>query len=172
MSMKNNCRFFGRTTSDIELKHTPSGVEVATFSIAVNEKRSEGEKTVFVDLVAWRGCAKYASKLSKGTQVFVSAVYSPREYTTQHGEKGTRHEFTVEDLFAIRSPHPDTPAPIPTDILSPYSQLPPTAYGLGGPFPPPPAAYGQCPPPAFGQISPTADGGSFESINSDDDLPF
>jgi single-strand DNA-binding protein len=54
----------GRLTSDVELKTTPSGVSVTSFSVAVNRRGKSGDevKADFISVVAWRGTAEFISK--------------------------------------------------------------------------------------------------------------
>ena len=58
--MLNHIVLMGRLTRDPELRHTGSGLAVASFSLAVDRdyKGQSGEKeTDFVDIVAWRSTA-------------------------------------------------------------------------------------------------------------------
>ena len=55
----------GRITADLELKKTPNGVSVTTFSIANqrNFKNADNEReTDFYNVVAWRGTAEHIAK--------------------------------------------------------------------------------------------------------------
>ena len=49
----------GRLTADPELKTTPNGITVTTFSIAVSRNYGSGEdrQTDFINIVAWRKTA-------------------------------------------------------------------------------------------------------------------
>ena len=58
----------GRLTADPELKTTPNGVSVTSFSIAVQrkQKNSNGEyETDFINIVAWRQTAEFITKYFK-----------------------------------------------------------------------------------------------------------
>ena len=57
----------GRLTADPELKQTPSGVSVCTFSIAVNRRynskdASQQTQADFFNITAWRATAEFVSK--------------------------------------------------------------------------------------------------------------
>lgn len=52
----NDVKLSGRLVRDPELKHTPNGVPVATFSLAVDRKFNR-EEADFVPIVAWRKTA-------------------------------------------------------------------------------------------------------------------
>ena len=57
----------GRLTADPELKKTPNGTSVTTFSIAVSRRYRSGEETQadFINLVAWRQTAEFITKYFK-----------------------------------------------------------------------------------------------------------
>ena len=60
----------GRMTADPELKTTPSGVSVTSFSIAVKRKNTKEDKTDFINCIAWRGTAEFIQKyFTKGVMV-------------------------------------------------------------------------------------------------------
>ena len=65
--MLNLAILIGRLTADPELRYTPNGTAVATFTIATDRFGKEGEKeTTFIPIVAWRkqaeNCAEYLRK--------------------------------------------------------------------------------------------------------------
>lgn len=49
----NDVKLSGRLVRDPELKHTPNGVPVATFSLAVDRKFNR-EEADFIPIVAWQ----------------------------------------------------------------------------------------------------------------------
>lgn len=65
----NNVSISGRTTKDIELRHTQSGVPVCSFSVAV-DRPGVKDTTDFLDCVAWRKSAEFANKyFHKGDRI-------------------------------------------------------------------------------------------------------
>ncbi len=67
--MLNRTILVGRLTRDPELRYTPNGTAVATFTLAVDRRRTnkQGEKeTDFINIVTWgklaENCANYLSK--------------------------------------------------------------------------------------------------------------
>lgn len=67
--MLNRIVLIGRLTRDPELRYTPNGVAVTTFTLAVDRQftNSQGEReTDFINIVTWRGlaenCANYLKK--------------------------------------------------------------------------------------------------------------
>ena len=59
----------GRLTADPELKTTPNGTSVVSFSIAVDRRYRAGEErqTDFINIVAWRSSAEFISKYFKAS---------------------------------------------------------------------------------------------------------
>lgn len=57
----NDVKLSGRLVRDPELKHTPNGVPVATFSLAVDRKFNR-EEADFIPIVAWRKTAEFVAK--------------------------------------------------------------------------------------------------------------
>lgn len=102
----------GNTTARPELRFTPAGAPVATFTVAVNEryKNAAGEwtdgPTSFVRCVAWRDLAEHlAESVDKGDRLIVTGTMREREYEveSQHpGDSGKRRvwELNVTDAGA------------------------------------------------------------------------
>lgn len=86
----------GRLTADPELKNTPNGVSVCSFTIAVdrNIKGKDGEKqTDFINCVAWRNTAEFVSKyFGKGKMIAVVGELQSRKYTDKDGNNRTVFE--------------------------------------------------------------------------------
>lgn len=91
----------GRTTSDCELRYTPSGVAVASFTLAVDRKYAkEGQqKTDFINIVAWNKlgelCANY---LKKGKLAGVSGELHIRSFDGQDGQKRWVTEVVADNV--------------------------------------------------------------------------
>ena len=96
----NQLVIIGNLTNDPELRSTPSGKSVCSFSVAVNRrKKVEGQPEAdFFRVTAWsqlgENCAKY---LSKGKKVSVTGSVSVRTYDTQNGEHRASLEVTAID---------------------------------------------------------------------------
>ena len=100
--MLNRIVLIGRLTKDPELRYTPNGVAVASFSLAVDRSRknAQGEKeTDFFDVVAWRQlgelCANY---LSKGKLAAVDGELHIRTYDGQDGQKRKAVEVVADNV--------------------------------------------------------------------------
>ena len=87
--MLNLAILIGRLTADPELRYTPNGTAVATFTIATDRFGKEGEKeTTFIPIVAWRkqaeNCANY---LGKGSLAAVDGRMQVRSYDAKDGTR-------------------------------------------------------------------------------------
>ncbi|UCF78946.1 MAG: single-stranded DNA-binding protein [Candidatus Eiseniibacteriota bacterium] len=94
----------GRLTRDPELRYTPSGVAVITFSLALNRRYKDQsgewkEEVSFVNVVAWQRQAELASEfLKKGSAVFVEGRLQSRSWETSEGGKRSVLEVRAERL--------------------------------------------------------------------------
>jgi single-strand DNA-binding protein len=89
--MINRVILVGRLTKDPELRYTPSGVAVATFTLAVNRPftNQSGEREAdFVNIVVWRRLAEnVANYLKKGSMAGVDGRIQTRSYESQEGKR-------------------------------------------------------------------------------------
>lgn len=87
--MINNVVLAGRVTKDIELKVTPTGKSVCSFSLAVERKFVQnGEKvTDFINCQFWGKSAETLEKyVKKGMMIGIEGRIQTRKYTNQHGQ--------------------------------------------------------------------------------------
>jgi len=81
----------GRLTKEADLKYTPNGVAVATFTLAVNRTFSneQGERDAdFINCVVWRKPAEnVANYLTKGSLAGVEGRIQTRNYEGQDGKR-------------------------------------------------------------------------------------
>lgn len=93
----------GRLTADVELKQTPNGVPVASFTIAVTRK-ADREKADFINCVAWRNTAEFISKyFSKGSSICVAGAIQTRSWEDSNGQKRYATEVIVDDAYFVDS---------------------------------------------------------------------
>lgn len=101
--MLNHIVLMGRLTRDPELRHTGSGVAVASFSLAVDRdyKSQDGEKeTDFIDIVAWRNTAEFVSRyFTKGRMAVVSGRLQIRNWTDKEGNKRRSAEVIADNIY-------------------------------------------------------------------------
>lgn len=94
----------GNLTRDPELRSTPSGAQVCSFSVAVNRtyKDSSGqqqESVSFIDCSAWgRAGEIIAQYAKKGSGIMVSGRLDQRSWEDKEGQKRSRVEIVVEDF--------------------------------------------------------------------------
>ena len=96
--MLNLAILIGRLTADPELRYTPNGTAVASFTIATDRFDKEGEKeTTFIPIVVWRkqaeNCAEY---LRKGSLAAVEGRINVRSYEDKEGKKRWVTEVVAE----------------------------------------------------------------------------
>lgn len=93
----------GRLTATPELKQTPGGVSVVSFTIAVDRKGTE-RKTDFIDVTAWRQTAEFISKyFAKGSSICVVGTLQKREWTDNNGNKRYATEVVAEEALFVDS---------------------------------------------------------------------
>lgn len=102
--MLNHITLMGRLVRDVELRRTGSGVPVASFTVACDRDfadKNSGEKEVdFIDVVAWRSTAEFASKyFSKGRMAVVSGRLQIRNWTDKEGNKRRSAEVIADSVY-------------------------------------------------------------------------
>ncbi|MDD2211747.1 MAG: single-stranded DNA-binding protein [Clostridia bacterium] len=98
-----NCAvLIGRLTKDPELRYTPSGVAVASFTLAVDRSwlNQQGEKEAdFIPIVVWRkqaeSCANY---IGKGSLVAVQGRIQVRTYEAKDGQRRWVTEVIADNV--------------------------------------------------------------------------
>ena len=159
----NKVILMGRLTADPELKTTPNGISVTSFSLAVDRnyvKQGGERKTDFINVVAWRQRAEFICRdFTKGQLIALDGSIETRQYVDKNGNNRTAFEVVVENAYFTgdrrgmqqgggyqqqggyqqNSYQPAAPEPIPQEDPSTYS---------------------------------SGSAGDFEDMPLDDDLPF
>lgn len=146
----------GRLTADPELKTTPSGKAVTSFTVAVTRrvksKDGENAETDFINCTAWDKTAEFITQyFRKGSSICVVGSQQSRTWTDPQGNKRYATDTVVREVYFVDS----------KAEASPEQKEAQNAYGA--PVPPPsymPNAYQ------------TQSAPMFEAITDDDDLPF
>jgi len=105
----NRVQLIGNLTRDPELRYTPSGTAVCSFSIATNRSwtTDTGEKHEEADfhrIVAWNKLAELCSQfLLKGRKVYVEGRLSTRSYNAQDGTPKSITEIVISDMILLDS---------------------------------------------------------------------
>ena len=98
----NRCVMLGRLTKDTELKFTPNGTAVASFTLAVNRRFvKEGEQQAdFINCVAWGKTAEFCGNyFKKGMQVAVEGRIQTRTYDNKEGKKMYVTEVVCDNVY-------------------------------------------------------------------------
>lgn len=112
----NRIIIMGRLTKDVELRHTPAGVAVASFTLAVDrdfkDKQSGEKQTDFIDITAWRNTAEFASKFfSKGRMAVVEGRLQMRDWIDKSGNKRRTAEIVADNMYFADSKTSEHSAP-------------------------------------------------------------
>jgi single-strand DNA-binding protein len=105
--MINRVVLVGRLTKDPELRYTPQGTAVCTWTLAVNRQFSnaQGERDAdFINIVAWRQlgelCANY---LKKGSPAALEGRLQTRSYDNKEGKKVYVVEVVADNVQFLSS---------------------------------------------------------------------
>jgi len=112
--MLNRAEIIGNLTRDPEIRTTPAGQSVATFSVATNliwvdSAGNKQQKTEFHNIVVWKKlaevCAKYAHK---GSKVFLEGRLETTQWIGQDGAKRSQTKIIASNVRLL-DPKPATP---------------------------------------------------------------
>ncbi len=162
--MYNKVIMLGRVTQDLELKTTPNGVSVLSFSIAVDrrfQQKGEERKSDFFNCVAWRNEAEFISRYwTKGRPILIEGELQNRSYVDKNNI--TRY---VTEIIVDRASFTGDSRPQNTGGNGGYS-----SGGYSAPAPAHPAQQTNS--------APAASNGNYtandfvETTSTDDDYPF
>jgi len=103
----NKAMIIGNLTRDPEVRNTPSGQTVSSFSVATNfvwndQSGQQQSKTEFHNVIAWRKlgeiCGQY---LSKGMKVYIEGRLQTSEWSGQDGNKRQRTEIIADNMIIL-----------------------------------------------------------------------
>lgn len=103
----NKVMIIGRLGRDPEMRYTPSGRPVTTFSIATsrNWTTSEGERrieTEWFNIVAWGNLAEICKQyLSKGQLAYIEGRLQTRHWDDNEGLKHTSVEIVANEMIML-----------------------------------------------------------------------
>ena len=138
----------GRLTGDPELKTTPNGVSVTSFTVAVNRrfgnKQGEEQQADFFNVTAWRNTAEFITKyFSKASSICVVGSLQTRSYE-KDGQKRYITEIVADEAHFVDSKNETQQANTAPEYV-------PTQYETPVPM----------------QTAP-----QFETLQDDEELPF
>lgn len=91
----------GRLGRDPEVKVTQSGKSVANFTVAVNQKIGEAEKTTWYPITAWETLADNCNKyLRKGSWALIEGEMDFRSYE-KDGVQKTAHSLVARNVVFL-----------------------------------------------------------------------
>jgi len=103
----NKVMLIGNVGKDPELKHTPSGIPVASFNLATTDswKDKAGnlqEQTDWHSVVAWRGLAEICCKLvKKGARIYVEGKLQTRNFEDKNGNRKHIVEVLIDNMLLL-----------------------------------------------------------------------
>jgi len=103
----NKVMLIGRLGRSPEMRYTPSGRPVTTFSLATSRtwNTSEGERrteTEWFNVVAWGSLAEICKQhLNKGQQVFVEGRLQTRHWEDAEGSKHSTTEIVANEMIML-----------------------------------------------------------------------
>ncbi|PID87322.1 single-stranded DNA-binding protein [Candidatus Gracilibacteria bacterium] len=103
----NKVQIIGNITQDIELRQTPNGQNVTSFSVATNRNWTDSsgmrqEQAEFHNVVLWGKLAEIAGQyLGKGRKVYIEGRLQTRNWEAQDGTKRYRTEIVGENLIML-----------------------------------------------------------------------
>ncbi len=109
MSSLNKVLLIGNLGRDPEIRFTPDGTQVATFSLATTEQWNDKsgnrqEHTEWHTIVAWNKLAELSKRyLSKGRQVYIEGRLRTREWNDKEGNKRRTTEVIASQMVLLGS---------------------------------------------------------------------
>jgi single-strand DNA-binding protein len=109
MSSLNKAILIGNLGKDPEIRYTPDGSPVASFSLATSEtwtdkSGSRQEHTEWHNIIAWNRLADLCKRfLSKGRQVYVEGRIRSREWSDRDGNKRRTTEIIASQIVLLGS---------------------------------------------------------------------
>ncbi len=95
----------GRLTKDPEVRYTPTGKVVASFTLAVNRgftTKDSAQEADFIPIVVWGNSAEFCgNNLNKGSKVLVDGRLQVRSYDAKDGSKRYVTEVVANNLEAL-----------------------------------------------------------------------
>jgi len=103
----NKAQVIGRITQEVELKQTPNGQNVTSFSIATNRNWTDSsgmkqEQVEFHNVVLWGKLAEIAGQyVKKWSKLFMEGRLQTRSWEAQDGTKRYRTEIVGENMIML-----------------------------------------------------------------------
>lgn len=96
----------GRLTGDPELRTTPSGVSVVSFTIAVNRRgaKEDQQQADFIAVTAWKQTAEFINKyFRKASSICIEGSIQTRTYMDKNNVRQYRTDVVANDVTFVDS---------------------------------------------------------------------
>jgi len=119
MGRLNKIMLIGNAGNDAELRYTPNGDGVASFSLAVgnrytNKEGQQIDETEWFRITSWGRSAEFVSNyIKKGMQVYVEGRLSHSIYQDNAGETKVSLEVNSRDVQIVQDPQQQQTTPAP-----------------------------------------------------------
>jgi single-strand DNA-binding protein len=105
MANDNTVTIVGNATREPEIRYTNSGLTVASFGVAINQRKKnergewEDGETSYFDVSCFRELAEnVAESVTKGTRVIVSGTLKQSSWETPEGDKRSKIEIVADEV--------------------------------------------------------------------------
>jgi single-strand DNA-binding protein len=126
----NKVMIIGNVGRDPEMRYTPSGSAVTSFSVAVSRRwttpdNQQRDETEWFNVVAWDKLAETCNQLiTKGRKVYIEGRLQTRSWEGQDGQKRYRTEVIAGNMLLLDSRQPGAASPrdesgFPADEMEP-----------------------------------------------------
>ena len=109
----NRCILKGRIANDLEVRQGANGNNFLPFTLAVKSSNKKDDEVNFIDCVAFKNSADYASRyLKKGNLILIEGELNQRKFARQDGTKGSKLEVVIARIENLeKREKTDTDAP-------------------------------------------------------------
>lgn len=174
MASFNFCKVIvgGRITAEPELKTTPSGIAVTSFSVAVNRRSSGNQESQadFFNVTAWRQTAEFVTKyFHKASSICIVGTLQNRTWTDQQGQKRFATDIVADEVHFV-----DAKSEMPQQYAPPAWNTPQTAQNPAQTYYTQ-QAYTNTPAQQMslqGNTTPQAAHEASDAFSSEEELPF
>lgn len=107
MNSLNKVQLIGNMTASPEIRETPNGQKVATFSIATNRSWKDAtgmkqDQVEYHNIVAWRGLADIVERYTgKGKKIYIEGYLQTRSWDDQSGAKRYKTEIVADNIILL-----------------------------------------------------------------------
>ena len=107
MASLNKVQLIGNLGKDPEVRYTPDGKAVVSFSMAMSDKYKNGagemvDRTEWMDVVAFGNVAEICKKfLTKGAKAYVEGRFSTNKWTDREGNQRTKIQVILNNLILL-----------------------------------------------------------------------